>query len=865
MTRPARARAAAFALTGVVAAMACGSALAYFSTTGAGSVSTGLSSLAKSTITSATPAVGGSVTLNWSAVTPPTGSVTYYVSRDGQAPAGTCPAAAAPAEVTTCVDKGLEPGTHSYVVTAKWRSWTSSSAPASAKVTVGAATHLALVAASTTPVVGAADNLTITAQDSANATVTTYTGSHNLIFSGASASPSGSAPTVANASGTAIAFGTATAITFTNGVATVTSGKNGAMKLYRVEAASISVSDGSISTTTPLSVTASAAALSKLVLAAETGAPTVGAADNLTVSAQDTYGNVVPSFSGLHELTFSGASASPSGTLPTVSNASGEAVAFGTATTIEFNAGTAVVAEGRNGQMRLYKAAASSIKVVEGAISSATVTVTPVAAAATKFTLGASTVTPAAGASVNLTTTALEAYGNTATTYTGSHNLTFSGASASPSGSAPTVANASGTAIAFGTATAITFTNGVATVSSTKNGVMKLYRAETASITVSDGSISTTTPLGVTVSTAAISKFALAAESSAPAVGAADNLSITAQDTYANTILTYTGSHNLTFSGASASPSGTLPTVDSASGEAIAFGTATAIEFNAGVAVVAEGRNGEMRLYKAAAASVKVVEGAISSATVTVTPSVGAATKFTLGASTLTPAAGASVNLTTTALDPYGNTATAYTGSHNLTFSGAGTSAGGNAPTVVNSAGTAIAFGAETALTFTSGVAAVASSKNGLMKLFKAEAVSLTATDGSISTAAPITVTVAATSASKLALVNVSASAGSLSSPCFFTCTMTALGNSGTIQAKVAVTDTYGNTVSNLGTGHSVAVTTSPGTITGGALTIESAGPAESSTQFLFTAPSTGAYTAAIKAATSAGTVYTNATATATK
>ena len=42
----------------------------------------------------------------------------------------------------------------------------------------------------------------------------------------------------------------------------------------------------------------------------------------------------------------------------------------------------------------------------------------------------------------------------------------------------------------FGTATAITFTAGVATVSTTKNGLMKLYRAESANVSVSDGTIS---------------------------------------------------------------------------------------------------------------------------------------------------------------------------------------------------------------------------------------------------------------------------------------------------------------------------------------------------------------------------------------
>ena len=866
MGRRRRARVGVATATSVLAVLACGTALAYFSTTGSGAVNAGLTSLGKTTITAATPAVGGTVTLTWSAVTPPsTGSVTYYVTRDGGAPAGTCPSAAAPTTVTTCVDKGVEPGTHSYVVTAKWRSWTSSSSPASATVTVGAATHLVLSAASTTPAAGASDNLTISARDSAESIVTTYTGSHNITFSGASASPGGTAPTVSNASGTAIAFGTATALTFTNGVATVTTTKNGVMKLYRAEATNVSASDGTISTATPLALTVVAAALSKLVLAAETTAPITGAADDLTISAQDTYGNRVPTYEGTREMTFSGASASPNGTQPTVTDVSGQAVAFGTATTIDFDAGLASTSGSENGEMRLYKTGATSVKVSDGSLTSAVVTVTPVSAAASKFALTASTLTPVAGASVNLTMTAQETYGNTATTYTGSHNITFSGASASPGGTAPTVSNASGTAIAFGTATALTFTNGVATVTTTKNGVMKLYRAEATNVSASDGTISTATPVTFTVATAAISKFTLGVETTAPAVGEADSLTITAQDTYANSIVTYTGSHNLTFSGASASPSGALPTVTNSSGEAIAFGTATAIAFSAGVAVVSGGSNGVMRLYKSAAASVKVTEGAISSATVTVTPTVGTATKFVLGASTLTPAAGASVNLTTTAQDTYGNTATTYTGSHNITFSGASTSAGGTVPTVVNSAGTAVAFGGETALTFTAGVAAVASSKNGLMKLYKAEAASLTASDGTVATAAPLTVTVAAIAASKLALTGVTASAGSLSVSCYFTCTVSGLGNSGTIKAKVAVTDTYGNVISNLGSGHSVTVTTSTGTISGGALTIASAGAAESSTQFQFTAPSSGNFTATITAATSAGTVYTSATITANK
>lgn len=52
----------------------------------------------------------------------------------------------------------------------------------------------------------------------------------------------------------------------------------------------------------------------------------------------------------------------------------------------------------------------------------------------------------------------------------------------------PTVTNSGGTAANFGAATAITFANGVATVSGSNNGVMRLYKVETANIIVSDGS-----------------------------------------------------------------------------------------------------------------------------------------------------------------------------------------------------------------------------------------------------------------------------------------------------------------------------------------------------------------------------------------
>ncbi len=500
------------AIAAAAIAVLCGSAFAYFTTTGSGSATAGLPKLSAPTISSAVPAVGGTVTLTWTAVTPPDlGTVTYAVTRDEGEPAGNCPTVSSRGTGVTCTDSGLTVGTHTYTVTAKWHSWNSTSGSTQAKVTVGAATHFTIGATSTTPGAGVGDNLTITALDEKDSTVTTYSGSHSLIFSGASSSPAGNAPTVANSSGTAVAFGSATAISFTLGVATVVSStRNGLMKLYKAGSAIISVSDGSIESEVDLSVTVAPGAASKFSLGAASTTPTAGAADNLTTTALDAYGNTATTYTGSHSLTFSTASPSPSGEIPTVTDSSGAAIAFGSPTAIVFNAGVASVSGSNNGVMRLYKSGSTSLQVSDGTFTSATITVTVAGAAAVKLSLSAASTTPTAGAADNLTITALDTYGNAATPYTGAHNLTFSGATASPGGAAPTVANSSGTAVPFGTATPINFTAGVATVvSSTKNGVMKLNKVETAAITATDGSISTPSSIAITVSTGAAAKLSL--------------------------------------------------------------------------------------------------------------------------------------------------------------------------------------------------------------------------------------------------------------------------------------------------------------------------------------------------------------------
>jgi hypothetical protein len=240
----------------------------------------------------------------------------------------------------------------------------------------------------------------------------------------------------------------------------------------------------------------------------------------------------------------------------------------------------------------------------------------------------------------------------------------------------------------------------------------------------------------------------------------------------------------------------------------------------------------------------------------------GPATEFVLEAQTTTPTAGAADNLTITAKDSLGNTATSYSGSHNLSFGPVADSPSGAHATVSNSSGTQTNFGTATAIAFSEGIASVSGANNGVMTLVKAGSVSITVSDGSISNGAGLAVTVSPGTAARIAWTHAT-STGTLSSPCLFTCTGTALGTSGNFKANVSITDGSGNTVSALGSGHAVTVTAASGTISGGSLTIPSTGAAESTTQFTYTPNKTGAVT--LTAATSSGTVYTSATASMTR
>lgn len=283
-------------------------ASAFFMAGGSGTGSATVGTLTAPAAPTATPG-SGTVALSWAAVSPPTGSgtVSYYIQRNGASAGGNCPTQAAPSTTTSCSDSGLSPGTYTYTVTAVWLSWSATSSSTQATV-VGPLDHFSLTAATTTPTAGAGDNLTITAKDSAGNTVTGYAGDQTLTFSGAS-TIGPNHPTVTSKTGTAVAFGTAETITFAGGVATVSGSNNGVMTLYKAETASVTVSDGTH--TGSLSVTVSAASPANIAATSGGGqSATAGSAftNPLVAMVTDSYGNAVSGASVTFSAPASGAS-----------------------------------------------------------------------------------------------------------------------------------------------------------------------------------------------------------------------------------------------------------------------------------------------------------------------------------------------------------------------------------------------------------------------------------------------------------------------------------------------------------------------------------------------------------------------------
>lgn len=224
------------------------------------------------------------IDLSWTAPSQLTGT-TYDVTRTSggtTTPVGGC-------TVSPCADTGLTPGAaYSYTVTARLAGWSRSGTATADTQPVTELRSFTLVVPAT-PQAGVVQNVTVTARDQLGATYTGYTGSKTLTWSGSA--------TDTSAAGSVATFGPAT---FRDGVATVP------VNLKRAgNGLVLTATDGSVSGSTTVSVTANSPARLGLTSVSSNGAAVGncllgctltgrgGNGDITTkVSVLDSYGNV---------------------------------------------------------------------------------------------------------------------------------------------------------------------------------------------------------------------------------------------------------------------------------------------------------------------------------------------------------------------------------------------------------------------------------------------------------------------------------------------------------------------------------------------------------------------------------------------
>jgi hypothetical protein len=330
----------------------------------------------------------------------------------------------------------------------------------------------------------------------------------------------------------------------------------------------------------------------------------------------------------------------------------------------------------------------------------------------------------------------------------------------------------------------------------------------------------------VTVSFGAATHLLVEAANAEVNAGEADDLTVIAKDAANNTVLTYSGSHSLTFSGAASAPNGTSPTVTSESGTATGLGTATAIKFNEGKATVEGSKNGLLTLYRVEEAHIKVTEGELSNegALVAVKVKPGPFKSFHVVATPAEPEAGQSFEAKITAWDEWHNVLTAYarTAGKKLLYSGAASSPSGTAPV----------YSATTEPTFTAGETTVTG-----FKFYDATTNTLKVEEETSANRGEASVKVKSVSGAAAtkhwAWVHAEVTAGSITSPtCLFTCTATGVTVFNRFKARIAITDEWGNVASNVaGTNRAQVTLTGLGLLQNGAgIAIPTSGPAESTT-----------------------------------
>ncbi len=373
----------------------------------------------------------------------------------------------------------------------------------------------------------------------------------------------------------------------------------------------VTATDGGI-TGSSGNVTVNPASTSKFIVAASTS-QTAGVSFSVTVTAQDIFGNTTPSYAGTVLITSSdGAFVPPASSTLT----SGSKVFTGA----------------------VLKTAGSQTVIATDSVSSglhgtsAPITVSP--AAASTLLVSTSAGSPqTAGVAFDVTATAKDPFGNVATGYAGTVHFTSTDGTATAGAGLP--ANST---LPSGTKT---FTAGA---------TLKTAGAQTITATDAPNSINGTSA-SITVGPAGINSFSFAAIG-AQTAGTSFSFTVTAKDAFSNTATGYAGTVHFTSTDGTATSGAGLP-----ADATLTAGTGT---FSA-----------TLKTAPSQTITAKDTPGTATGTTAAITVNPSTATTLTVQASSPQTAAIA-FNVTVTAKDTYGNTATGYGGTVHLSSSSDG-------------------------------------------------------------------------------------------------------------------------------------------------------------------------------------------------
>ncbi len=364
-------------------------------------------------------------------------------------------------------------------------------------------------------------------------------------------------------------------------------------------------------TATESGIVVRAAAAQSLKVAGFPTSDPAGAANQVTVTALDAYGNVATGYTGAVTLT----SGDPRAVLP----------ASYTFTPADAGQSRFAVTLDTSGTQTISATDTSSLAGAESDID-----VEP--AAATSLHVTGFPTSDTAGATASVTVTAYDAYGNVATGYTGTVFLTSSDMhGVIPSTYTFTSSNAGAHRFSV-----VLDTAGTQSITATDTA--------TASITGSES--------GIAVQPAAAKTLTIAGVPATVSAGTTNDVTVTAYDAYGNVATDYTGTVSLSTS----DPHAALPS-------SYTFAAADAGLHRFAVALDTAGTQ-SITATDAATSSLSATESGI-------TVQAAAAKAFTVTGFPVFDAAGTASNVTVTACDAFGNVATGYTGTVSLTSSDA--------------------------------------------------------------------------------------------------------------------------------------------------------------------------------------------------